>query len=200
MKRGAVYSSDAQKVELIERNLIRQHKRVVKLVAEWSGKPQFSCEVVRDLHRIAMEDIYACAGHFRKWSVATGTHRPPKAACVEGLVEDLCERANDENEDLLRIAAYVLWKFNWIHPFGGGNGRTSRAVASLLISVRLGYLLPGRPTLARYVDENRAAYLAALRDADASWGNSGVPDVRLLQSFLDDMLRKQLGSVSAPKE
>jgi Fic family protein len=100
-------------------------------------------------------------------------------------------------EDLLTVAAYVLWKINWIHPFAGGNGRTSRALASLLISVRLG-ILPGRPTLARYVDENPDAYLVALRDADASWGNSGVADVHLLQLFLDDALRKQLSSVAEP--
>jgi Fic family protein len=198
MKRGAVYSSEDQKVALIERNLYRQHKRVVELFGKWGSKPQFSVQVVRELHRIAMQDIYACAGRFRKWSVVVGTHRPPKAASIEGLIEDLCERANDETEDVLRIGAYVLWKFNWIHPFAGGNGRTSRAMANLLIPVRLGYLLPGRPTLARYVDENRAAYLAALRDADASWGNSGVSDVRLLQSFLDEMLRTQLSSVPPP--
>jgi Fic family protein len=89
---------------------------------------------------------------------------------------------------------------NWIHPFGGGNGRTARAVASLCLSARLGCQLPGRPTLVMYVDENRERYMTALRDADASWRNSSVADVSLMQAFLDDMLRKQLGSVSPPPE
>jgi fido (protein-threonine AMPylation protein) len=66
MKRGALYASEPQKVALIERNLFRQHKRIVQLAEDWGGKPQFSSQVVRDLHRVAMQDIYACAGRFRE--------------------------------------------------------------------------------------------------------------------------------------
>jgi Fic family protein len=202
MKRGVLYPDEALKVLLLERNLYRQYKRTVALAERWKGTPQFSSGVIKELHRIAMQDVYGCAGNFRRWQVKIDNsgHVPPRWASVPGLVEDLCERANDEDEDPLRVTAYVLWKLNWIHPFGGGNGRTSRAVASLCLFVRLGYILPGRPTLGAYVDENQARYMTALRDADAAWSKSGVADVRLMESFLNDLLREQLSSVQAPTE
>ena len=114
MKRAALYSSEEQKVRLIERNLVRQYNRTVALAREWGNAPRFSSDVVRELHGIAMQDIYACAGQFRKWSVrlSNSLHIPGKGAHIQGWVEDLCEMANDESEDPLRIAAFVLWTFN----------------------------------------------------------------------------------------
>jgi Fic family protein len=128
------------------------------------------------------------------------THIPPAGDLVEGLTENMCETANRACGDPLWTAAFVLWKLSWIHPFGGGNGRTARAAANLAIWVGMGFMTPGHPTMAVYLDQNRDRYLSALRDADAAWKESSVVDVKQMQLLLDDMLRKQLSSLSALKE
>ena len=42
------------------------------------------------------------------------------------------------------LAAYALWRLNWIHPFVEGNGRTARAACYYLICMKAGRLLPGK--------------------------------------------------------
>jgi Fic family protein len=44
----------------------------------------------------------------------------------------------------LERAGYALWRFNWVHPFRGGNGRTSRAVAYLIVCMAEQMMLPGK--------------------------------------------------------
>ncbi len=38
------------------------------------------------------------------------------------------------------LAAYALWRLNWIHPFIEGNGRTARAACYYLICMKYGKL------------------------------------------------------------
>jgi Fic family protein len=180
---------------------------VLELVPTSRGKPKdFGYELrlkpqtIKDLHRCALLDIWSCAGQFRDWPVKIvgSPHQPPPGEHVQGLVEEMCNRANEGDWDSVYTAAFLLWKINWIHPFGGGNGRTSRAVTQLALCVRLGFLPPGRPTLAEYIDTNRKRYVDALRDADRAWGESSVIDVGQMESMLNDLLEVQLASVSEP--
>jgi Fic family protein len=147
-----------------------------------------------------MQDIYSCAGRFRTHHVKIdgSKHKPPKPDEVGGLVQGLCDRANESSDwDEVRTAAFVLWKLNWIHPFGGGNGRTSRAVTYLALCVRLGFPPPGQPAITEHIDRNRALYIEAPTDADDAW-KSGILDVSRMESLLDNMLKRQLASVSPP--
>ena len=87
-----------------------------------------------------------------------------------------------------------MWKVNWIHPFSGGNGRTSRAVSYLVLCARLGYQLPGTDTIPEQIVSNREPYYQALDAADAA-SASGVVDVSVMEQLLADMLANQLSSV-----
>jgi Fic family protein len=46
-------------------------------------------------------------------------------------IEFMCDYVNDRwaEASAVHLCAYVLWRLNWIHPFGDGNGRTARAIA-----------------------------------------------------------------------
>jgi Fic family protein len=55
---------------------------------------------------------------------------------VADEVQSLCEYINDNWQSTVHLAAYVLWKMNWIHPFADGNGRTARAVSYVVLSIR----------------------------------------------------------------
>ena len=87
-----------------------------------------------------------------------------------------------------------MWRLNWIHPFTDGNGRTSRAVSYLVLSVATGMLLPGATTIPEQIIANRQPYYSALEVADAA-NREGRIDVGALEGMMADMLAAQLLSV-----
>ena len=89
------------------------------------------------------------------------------------------------------LAAYALWKMNWIHPFVEGNGRTARAACYYLICVRQGKLLPGKKILPERIRESRATYYDALEAADHAW-DEGNLDVSVMAKYLGELLKGQL--------
>jgi Fic family protein len=110
----------------------------------------------------------------------------------------MCDRANAEsNWNAVETAAFLLWRLNWIHPFGGGNGRTSRAVSYLALCIRLNMKLPGKLTIPEQLVTDRARYQAALEDADAAWKVNAL-DVSKMRELLNDLLRKQLAYLGGP--
>lgn len=91
----------------------------------------------------------------------------------------------------IHLAAYVMWRLNWIHPFADGNGRTSRVVSYLVLSVRAGSLLPGTPTIPDQIVDNRKPYFDALDSADRAF-REGRVDVSKMEALLGTLLANQL--------
>jgi Fic family protein len=88
----------------------------------------------------------------------------------------------------------MMWRVNWIHPFNGGNGRTSRAISYLVLCARLGYRLVGTNTIPEQIVANRQPYYAALDAADDAYAEGKI-DVSAMESLLGQMLAVQLASV-----
>jgi Fic family protein len=63
--------------------------------------------------------------------ITNSPHTPPAQYFVRSYSIDALDWLNAQRgaASALERAAYALWRFNWIHPFAGGNGRTSRALA-----------------------------------------------------------------------
>ena len=89
------------------------------------------------------------------------------------------------------LAAYALWRLNWIHPFVEGNGRTARAACYYLICMKAERLLPGRKIVPERIRENRAPYYAALQSADQAW-EQGQYNITDLTQYLGRLLADQL--------
>jgi Fic family protein len=117
---------------------------------------------------------------------------------VAHLVDEMCNYINANfGKSAVHLSAYVMWRHNWIHPFFGGNGRTSRAAAYLVLCARLGYDLPGSPTVPQQiadVPKSRDRYVKALQAADASDKN-GRLDVSMMEDLVSDCLAAQLLSI-----
>lgn len=96
------------------------------------------------------------------------------------------------------LAAYGLWRLNWVHPFIEGNGRTARAVCYYLLCVRSGALLPGRKIVPERIREEREPYYAALRAADLAW-HEGNLDVSVMDAYLARLLTAQLQDQLPPQ-
>ncbi|MDZ4687213.1 MAG: Fic family protein [Planctomycetaceae bacterium] len=144
-----------------------------------------------------LQDIYTCSGNYRTGPVTIeGTgHQPPPAGDVSKHVEDLCDYVNDNwGESAIHLAAYVMWRVNWVHPFMGGNGRTSRAASYLVMCARLGQKPPGGLTIAEQIVASRFPYYDALDAADKAWGEGRV-DVAEMEGLLSGMLATQLLSL-----
>ena len=111
----------------------------------------------------------------------------------------MCSYVSDHWSEMsaVRLCAYVLWKLNWIHPFSDGNGRTARAVAYVVMSIKLDSLLPGSPTIPEQIAGDKKPYYSALEAADRAL-KDGKVDVSELEAMLDGMLAKQL--LSAARE
>ena len=112
------------------------------------------------------------------------------------LVEELCDYINGHWEDssAIHLAAYAMWRLNWIHPFADGNGRTSRILSFVVLSTRVGAVLPGTPTFPELIVDHRHLYENALDAADDAW-KVGRIDVSKMESLLQSLLAKQLAKV-----
>ncbi len=167
-----------------------------------------------DLQRLAVEGIYPCAGHYRDArttiTISDSEHVPPEAAFVQSHVVELLDYINKTRDRVpaLERAAHALWRLNWIHPFKGGNGRTSRCLAYLILCLDLKMMLPGLPTLPHLIYERREEYVAALRAADASLREMKAratdddrlelhPDLSVMTAYIRDLVTRQLASAVA---
>jgi Fic family protein len=89
------------------------------------------------------------------------------------------------------LAAYTLWRLNWIHPFIEGNGRTARAACYFVLCVKHGALLGGSRILPERIRDDRDGYEAALEAADRAWDN-GALDFSKMEEYLAALLAAQL--------
>lgn len=158
--------------------------------------------LILQLHKAALEGIHRLAGTFRNTPVRIGgsQHQPPHESMVADEIQMMCEYVSENwsTKTAAHLAAYVLWKMNWIHPFADGNGRTARAVSYVVMSIKLDSLLPGTPTIPEQIATNKQPYYQGLEAADKAWSASERVDVSSLESMLNTMLAAQL--LSATKE
>lgn len=147
------------------------------------------------LNREALAGIDRMAGAFRNTAIkiSKSSHVPPDYAIVPEEIERMCDYVNDNwSSSPCHLAAYLLWRLNWIHPFVDGNGRTSRMVSYMVLSIRMDGMLPGVPTIPEQISSDKGPYYSALEKADAAWSNGERVDVKELETLLEGMLAQQL--------
>ena len=193
-----LYRTDQEKRDLESRNGAIQFLAVIHHIEEWRpGESKLTPAILQELQRIAINQIYSCAGSFRDGAVTIqgAAHQPPAQIEVPALVESMCDYVNENwGKPPIHLAAYLMWRLNWIHPFFGGNGRTSRAVSYLILCASLGFALPGAQTIPDQIVAQRGPYFDALQAADAAWANSQL-DLSQMESLLGELLATQLLSI-----
>jgi Fic family protein len=203
---GPLLCDPGRKAELEARNGDDQLEYITDLVER--GARELRESHVLTLQEIAIREIYPCGGRYRNATkdvfIQNSKHRLPDVAFVPSLVRDAVDWINREtSRSALERASYALWRFNWIHPFAGGNGRTSRALAYLIVCMQEGRMLPGVPSMPSLIYEHRNEYIHVLRAvdelqkiADAQSTEEGVvqPDFSPMVDFLRHMLMKQFAA------
>ena len=157
-----------------------------------------------ELHRTGTLFLLHAPGKFREKEVlieAEGgviVHKPPPQASVDAHIEQFFNTLSEmwHSSDALDVAAYALWRINWIHPFINGNGRTARAYAYACLCGHLGVILPGKTTIIDQIMETRLHYQYALRIADQCVRNGNEPDLSEMKRYLNHLLQIQISSVA----
>src|SRR5580693_4276937 len=150
-------------------NAIRQVNFVIDLIEKYTSTPgiKFSLtpELIRQLHELAFTGIDERVGKFRdiEIHVEGSEHKPPPTSDILTEVKSLCEYVNGhwDRDTPLHLAAFVLWKLNWIHPFSDGNGRTARALSYIVLNIGFGGVLPGTQTIVEQIRNRRAEFFDA---------------------------------------
>jgi len=145
------------------------------------------------LNHVAVANISQFGGRFREEPIYVGNHLPPHFKEVPELMDRFISTIHENwfNWTPTEMAAYGLWRLNWIHPFIEGNGRTARATCYYLLCAKSGSLLPGKKIVPERIREDRAGYVAGLREADRAW-HEGNLDFSELESYLARLLEAQL--------
>jgi len=179
-----------------ERNLLRQYdllSNCIEIGLE-KGIESFDKYTLWTLNHAAVANVWQLGGRYREEPILVGDHIPPHFKDVPNEMDRFFSFIHENwtiHDHPTIIAAYALWRLNWIHPFIEGNGRTARAACYYLICMKEGKLLGGTKTVPERIRENRVPYIAGLKAADLGWVK-GQYDLRELAVYLETLLKAQI--------
>ncbi|HYD34916.1 MAG TPA: Fic family protein [Vitreimonas sp.] len=142
----------------------------------------FSVDTLKMLHTLTMQRLIdeKYVGQYRDKQVIvkSATHgqivfRPPVSVEIPYLVEDFFTWLNDGDSQLIHAifkAAITHYQLVYIHPFIEGNGRTARAMASLVLYASQ-YDFKRFFSLEQYFDADVDQYYQALLSVQQSQNN-----------------------------
>lgn len=137
----------------------------LRYVEKHARKKTLRHEDIFSLHRILARHVMdqGEAGRYRTIGVRVGRHMPPAPQEVSGLMRELLEWWNVGAEGLSPVlsSAILHYRFEAIHPFADGNGRTGRALA-VWEFYRRGFDTHHIFSVDEYYWEDRPGYYAAL--------------------------------------
>ena len=159
-----------------EKQEVLNYLNVLQNIQDYQNDGKITEKLLLKLHKdITKEtlDIKSDEENYRKVQVIVGNKvtgevvfTPPKTEKVPQLTKALLEWINREIElHPVLIAGLSHYEFVRIHPFVDGNGRTDRALATLILYIR-DFDIKRFFTLDDYYDSDRKAYYAALKSVD----------------------------------
>lgn len=193
--------TDEERAPIEAQNALRQFDRLMDLVddnlkgiRQGQAAIPVKTSVLMELNRLAVEKIIANPGAYRQTPMLIGKskHQPPAWEEVPEHVDEMCEYvAQNWGRSAIHLAAYLLWRVNWIHPFSDGNGRTARAISYLVLCVRLRQRLPGDRTMPDFIADEKTPYYSGLEAADGAFAKGKI-DVGVLERYLRKLLTQQV--------
>jgi cell filamentation protein, protein adenylyltransferase len=135
-------------------------------IEKQAAKKRIAHEDVLRLHAIIAGGVMdqGEAGRYRTLRVRVGPYFPPSPETVSGLMLEFLEWWNGHSRDLSPVlsSAIVHYRFEAIHPFADGNGRTGRILA-LWDLYRRGFDTHHIFSVDEFYWEDRPRYYAALQ-------------------------------------
>ena len=142
-------------------------KELVENLLRRNPETRLSEPLIREFHRVLTDGIdypHNEPGRYRSHPVTAGDYHAPSHEDVPALMSgfaDWLNRGRGAALDPIVRAVVAHFLLVSIHPFGDGNGRTSRGVESFLL-YKAGVNARGFYSLANYYYRNRSDYVALL--------------------------------------
>ena len=163
------------------------------------GQLFLSQTVIKAINYHAIACLHTNAGEYRPCPVSVGEYNPPAHYRVNDLMDEFVNTVNRrwDMANPFDLAAYVLWRLNYIHPFINGNGRTARAACYFVRCLKAGGWLGGNTILPELLRRDRLEYIAALREVDGRASGSGINPAQLapLHALILRLLNEQLSPI-----
>jgi Fic family protein len=133
------------------------------LKAKIVKKEPLSVELIKEIHQALTSGAYderryiennERPGEFKKHDYVTGVYEVGSAAGdVKSDLTELIAEVNEYNgSDVLKVAAYLHARFEYIHPFADGNGRVGRTIMNYYLMTH------NHPPLIVYAEDKRSYY------------------------------------------
>jgi Fic family protein len=194
-----------------EKQEVLNYLNVLQNIQDYQNDGKVTEKLLLKLHKdITKEtlDLPSDEENYRKVQVVVGNKftgevvfTPPKTEKVPQLTKALLEWINQEIElSPVLIAGLSHYEFVRIHPFVDGNGRTARALATLILYIR-DFDIKRFFTLDDYYDSDRKTYYTALKSVD----KNNLDTTQWIEYFTDGVLisingvKKKILSLSIKK-
>ncbi|MBN9583047.1 MAG: Fic family protein [Afipia sp.] len=201
---------DAHDIEVLNySSQINVIEALVKFLFHHSGGKGTGCsgfpnaEALCEIHRTGTLFLLEKPGVLRTIAVnlqkqdGTVVYAPPPWEEVEAHTDEFIKDLGKMwlTSSPIQVAAFCLWKINWIHPFKNGNGRTARAFMYACLCLKYGLMLPGSPTIIDLITANKKPFEEALGEADKIFAETNQRDCSQLENYLEGLLIEQLSTI-----
>ncbi|MDR3587744.1 MAG: Fic family protein [Desulfosporosinus sp.] len=142
-------------------------------------KEPLSLEFIKEIHKVLTSGTYdkrryitneERPGEFKKHDYVTGLHEVGSSAeDVESHHKELITVVNEYlGPNILKVAAYLHAKYEFIHPFPDGNGRVERTLLNYYLMIN------NHPPLIVYDEDKRLYYDSLQRYDEAEELSPGI--------------------------
>lgn len=186
--RGMKPKREFRKRDILE---VTNYREVLKYISDTYKNPKLLIDekTILHLHYLCIKGIEGMekeAGRYRTVQnyIVAGPRRvpiymPPPPQDVPKLMKDLVEWIQDAEKNEVSpfiISAIAHYEFESIHPFVDGNGRTGRALSTLIL-YKMGYDTKSFFSLEEYFDTHPDEYYGNLKKIRSAYIETPNPDL-----------------------
>ena len=190
---------------------VTNYREVLQYIGEMAKNRglQITEDIILRLHKLCVQGIEGMenqAGRYRSVQnfIVAGPNRtivytPPPPEKVSHLMENLVDwiqHAAAEGVSPFIISAIAHYEFESIHPFVDGNGRTGRALSTLVLH-GMGYDTKSFFSLEEYFDAHPDEYYGNLNRVRSSYSGNPNPDLTKWTEFFVHTLEVEMTRLEA---
>jgi Fic family protein len=190
---------------------VTNYREVLQLVSDSYSDPNLviSESTIRHLHKLCVQNIEGMEKETGKYRIVQNyivsgnqskpIYTPPPAQDVPVLMEGLVrwiQQAEKEEVSPFIISAIAHYEFESIHPFVDGNGRTGRALATLIL-YKMGYDTKSFFSLEEHFDTHPDEYYGNLKKIRSSYRDNPNPELTEWTEFFVYAIEAEMRWVEA---
>jgi Fic family protein len=197
---------EGQEIEARDRDIqeVLNYRQVLKYIEK--KQKQLGEKDLLAVHKLTVDKILKLeqAGKYRETQVVvknskTGevSFKPPEAKDVPKMCRDFfvwLSSVKSEDYHPVIAAGIVHYVLAFIHPFVDGNGRTARALATMVLFAR-GYDIKKFFSLEEYFDRNAKKYYATLQEVSNQKADLAEKDLTVWLEYFCEGLAEELARI-----